>query len=132
MITIIGNPTDQARAFIEFFSKRHPLKKEVVIEFVDTEFIPCNGVRANGVIRHTSRGPVMIEIANKIANPVMGVFMNLKAIAHEYGHALQFYRDKVKFPKGWDRVLENAADNFAHSEIKAAREAGIIVTESYK
>jgi len=132
VITIIGDPSDQARAFIEFFSKRHPLKKDVVIEFVDTEFIPCNGIRANGVIRHTTKGPVQIKIANKIVNPVMGIFMNLKAAAHEYAHALQFNRDNLKYKGKWDRLLENAADDFAFVEIKAAREAGIIVTESYK
>jgi hypothetical protein len=128
VITIIGNPTPMAQAFIEFFSKRHPLKKDVVIEFIDTEFIHSNGMRGNGSCGTSTRGPVQIKIANKIVNPVMGVFMNLKAAAHEYGHALQFNRDKLKYKGKRDRVLENAADDFAYAEIKAAREAGIIVT----
>jgi len=126
VIQLIGNPSDQAQAFIEFFSERHPLRKEVIFEFVDTEFILSNGMRGNGSCGTSTRGPVQIKIANKIVNPVMGVFMNLKAAAHEYGHALQFNRDKLKYKGKWDRVLENAADDFAFAEIKAAREAGII------
>jgi hypothetical protein len=124
-IAINGNvPDERCKAFISYLTMKHPINKEVVFYFEEREYIFTNGCCSNAVMFPSVTGPIRISIAAKTQIGIRGI---LRALAREYCHVLQEYRDGMNFIGNFNQQLLVAAERFGIAEIAAAVESGVIV-----
>lgn len=127
MIQIKGNPTHAARRFLDFMTGRHPVDHDVIFVFEEDRYIMWRGWRCNGLTSTPEKRPAKIRLAKPHEDKKFGVKTHLRALAHEYCHVLQEYRDNLTYRGVLDVKLEYAATTFAVAEYNAALEAGVIV-----
>ncbi|WP_136526310.1 hypothetical protein [Geomonas ferrireducens] len=126
-ITINGKaPDEQCNVFINFLAKKHPVDKEIVYVFENLDYISLNGRTGTAVMVASNVGPVKIRVAALAIKANIGLRGVLRALAREYCHALQEYRDGLNYKDRFDMKLILAAERFSEAEIDAAIEAGLL------
>lgn len=122
-------PNEFVGIMVSRLCERHPVPgKTIVLRGLSSHSMPHPDPKcrctASGMI-YPSTGPeVLIDVCFGAPDSPRLMSSAMQTIAHEYRHALQFYRDGFKYKGKDDKRLEDDADAFARTERKAMRDAG--------
>ena len=120
-----GNiPSELVGKLMSRLCERHPLHgKTIVVRGLTAPLILCGWIYQQ-YIYPAIDDEIPIEINFGTPENPAPLYTALVYVAHNYGHALQFYRDGLKYTIHNGKKLECAAGAFARAELKAMRQAG--------
>lgn len=120
-------PNQYVGIMMDRLCERHPLPgKTIVLTGLTSMNFPLlkEKVTAQGWIYPAVGDEISVEICFGTPDSPMPMYDAMQTVAHEYRHALQFYRDGKVYRGKYDKRLEADADAFARAERKAMYDAG--------